>query len=360
MIETFDGTVQRQAIPAEAFVCQMAGSASFAEEGEDKNNFRLTLYDGAVVSHWFWGNLAFDLSTMKLEKKKIPVLYKHNEYERIGFSTAASFEGKFVLEGEFLENEKAQTVKRDAKKGFPFEGSLFFDRNKSKLEYIKKGEQVEVNGRVLKGPGTLVTNTVIKEGSFCLFGKMENTVTQVYDKTIADKETNMSEKNDPKNKELTVETFGQQYPEIFKTVSDSARAEGEKAEQERFGKFREKFGDDPAFCLEQFAAGVTLTAAVEAQNAKLKKVNAELDVANKAAEEAAKNNAEQKPEANGKEKVTAAQQEFNADGGGGGAASEGADKYAAEYAKDKKLQEEFSSVDIYRAFKQAQEKGLVE
>ena len=168
-----------------------------------------------------------------------------------------------------------------------------------------------------------------------------------------------------KETKLTVVTFAEQYPEIFKTVSDSARAEGEKAEQERFGKFREKFGDDPAFCLEQFAAGVTLTAAVEAQNAKLKKVNAELDVANKAAEEAAeeaaKNAAENKAETTtAPEKVTAGQQEFNADGGGGGAASEGADKYAAEYAKDKKLQEEFSSVDIYRAFKQAQEKGLVE
>ena len=352
MSEQFDGTVQRQAIPAAAFVCNFSGVCSFADEDGKKENIRLQLYDGGVNRHWYWGNFAFEMSSMKLAKKRVAILEEHDSQHRVGYSTGATFEDKFILEGKFLSNGDAQKVKADMTDGFPFEASLRFDPERAKIEFVKEGEVVEVNGHKLKGPGTVIKNTVIVEGSVCTFGALKNCQSESFDKEIqvmAEKETKM-----------TVETFGQQYPEIFKTVSDSARAEGEKAEQERFGKFREKFGDDPAFCLEQFAAGVTLTAAVEAQNAKLKKVNAELDVANKAAEEAAKNNAEQKPEANGKEKVTAAQQEFNADGGGGGAASEGADKYAAEYAKDKKLQEEFSSVDIYRAFKQAQEKGLVE
>lgn len=81
--------------------------------------------------------------------------------------------------------------------------------------------------------------------------------------------------------ELTAETFAAEYPELSGEITMAARAEGEKEARELFSQFTEKFGDDPAFCIEQFKKGATLAEAVEAENAKLK------DAATKAAEEVA-------------------------------------------------------------------------
>ena len=129
----------------------MAGQVCFAA-GEDKKNVRLILYDGSIVDHWWFGKLAFDLGTMKLEKKRIPILIDHDTDRRAGYSTGASFDGKFVLEGRLLSNSKdAQAIVGDIKEGFPFEASLRFDPAKSKIEHIRKDEETTVNGRRLAG-----------------------------------------------------------------------------------------------------------------------------------------------------------------------------------------------------------------
>jgi hypothetical protein len=155
------------------------GVCEFSQGAGDKDRFRLTLYDGTINQHFYWGNLGFDLKTMKLAKESIPILADHDNNKRLGFSDRASFAGKFVLEGPSLRNDLAAAIQKEATAGFPFEASMRFDPVKSKIEYIKDGQTATVNGRTLTGPGALITNAMIMEGSVCTFGALAGCKTEL-------------------------------------------------------------------------------------------------------------------------------------------------------------------------------------
>ncbi len=257
------------------FVFSQPGTVEFVDSKSDgdKNHIRLTLYDGSIVRHWYWGNLAFELSTMKMAKKRNPVLYSHDINQRIGYADKdnVQFEPKFVMEGELLKNSpKAQEVKNDMVEKFPFEASLAFDPQKSNIEFVKDGDQVEVNGKVLKGPGTVIRDTVIKEGSICVFGALKNTKSQVFE-VISNqivKENIMSEKETETI--LTMETFAADYPELHQELIQQGKAEGRQEALEQFKKISEVCGEDHELAGKLFAEGKTRQDALEARNEKLK------------------------------------------------------------------------------------------
>lgn len=260
------------------FVFNMPGTVEFAdgEGGDEKKKIRLNLYDGSVVRHWYWGNLAFDLATMRMAKKKNPILFLHDVEQRIGVCDIATFDGNFVMEGSFLESsKKGQEIKEQMIEGFPFEASLRFDPNRSKIEFVKDDETAECNGQKIRGPGTIIRNATVIEGSVCVFGALKNTQTEAFE--IVNEILKLKEKDMTKEKiELTLETFAEQYPEIHSEMAVELRKEGELLARELFRKFTEKFGDDPAFCIEHFSRGETLEQATEARLEKLKKEKEDL------------------------------------------------------------------------------------
>lgn len=256
------------------------GPVEFADDDqqEEKNRVRLKLYDGSVVKHWFWGNLAFELATMRMRRKtRNPILYSHDTNQRLAYSTSASFDGQFVLEGEFLKkSQKAAEIKQDIAEKFPFEASLRFDMDRSTIVLVKEGESVEVNGHQLKGPGALIKDAMIMEGSVCVFGALKNTKSVIFERANIMPET--------ETKIESAAMFAEQYPKLHDEIVTAAKAEGmaegvdkgQKEVRELFAEFAEKFGDDPALCVEQFKASATIEAAVAAQNEKLKAKNKEL------------------------------------------------------------------------------------
>lgn len=275
-------------IPQDAFTFDMSGEGSFVASDDDKNNVRLKLYDGSVVKHYYWGNMAFDLEGIKLKKKRIPILYSHDTDKRLGFSTKASFDGEFILEGRLLEDsEEVRKIKADVLNGFPFEASLRFDANNIKLRYVKEGEIVEVNGRNLKGPGTVFLNTQVMEGSVCVFGLQNNCKTQVFeivdneDVTLTERENIMAEEKT----EMTIEALKAEHSDIYKDVFDLGKTDGEKAERDMFTELAEVCGDDHELLVECFKEGKTKIEALQMKNAKLEEQRDEaLANAGKAAE----------------------------------------------------------------------------
>lgn len=262
----FNQNTRLKDVPVDAAVFNMHGVCAFEAGDENKKNLRLMLYDGSVVPHWYWGNLAFELSSMKLAKKSVPILHDHDTDRRVGFSTDATFDGKFVMEGKQLENEHAQSVRADAMLGFPFESSLRFDPENSKITHIMEGSQIEVNGHTLKGPGTVVTNTLVVEGSVCTFGALNKCETKVFNHSEnKDKEIDMSDKI-----VITVDSLAKDYPDIHKAIVDGAFAKGVEEAGKRFAAFKDQFSDDPAFLVEQFGNGATIAEATIAQNTQLK------------------------------------------------------------------------------------------
>ncbi len=180
-MKIFDGDKRLSRIPESAFNLEFPGNGIFTEPGTESNKVRLTLYDGSVVKHWYWGNLAFELAGIKLRKTPLPILFRHDVNQRIGFAQKAIINEKFTIEGEFLSSEIAQSIKRDAKDGFPFEASLKFDPAKTNILKVADGERIKVNKQELKGPGTIMKNTVIMEGSICVFGALNETKTEIFD-----------------------------------------------------------------------------------------------------------------------------------------------------------------------------------
>jgi hypothetical protein len=336
------------------FVFNMPGTVEFAETDgteQEQNRIKLTLYDGSIVKHWFWGNLAFDLSTMKMAKKRNPILFRHDEDQRIAISDKTSFDSKFILEGSFLKtSEKAQQIRKEMLEGFPFESSLKFDPDRSIIERIGEGQSAEVNGKTLRGPGTVIRNTLIMEGSICVFGALKNTVSEAFE--ILEKEKSNERENtmaETQTIEMTAEMFASEYPNLHKQVVDTAKAEGERQTRELFGKFTEKFGDRPAFCVAQFKAGGTLEAAVEAENAELKKEVAEL----------AKKPAPKKIDP----AVTEFSDKAEPDKTEADKTKTPEKRYTEEFDKSKEIQMEFGSdekgLKSYIAFRKADEAGRV-
>jgi len=251
-----------------------------SQDDKEGNDFSITAYSGQIITnHWYWGNLGFDLKGIAFAKKVSPVLEEHFRSSRLGFTTKQEATDKVVVEGKFLSNQTAQQMKGDIKEGFPMQASMYLVP--TIIERIADGETSKVNGHTLKGPGTVFRKSTIKEISMCVFGADDNTQSlaaaeddekQIQFNTVKKENEIMA---DTTKQEITAETFAADNPVLFEKIKSDAKAEGkaegEKETMDRFGKFTEKFGDDPAFVIEQFKTKATLAAAVEAENAKLKK-----------------------------------------------------------------------------------------
>lgn len=266
-------------------ICMIPSAAvEFAagDDGDEQKKIKLTLYDGSVVPHWFWGNLAFDLSTMKMAKGRNPILYNHDTDQRIAFSDKAEFEPKFVLQGRFLKTSTiAEQVKSDMDEGFPFEASLRFDPDCTDIEYIKEGNSTEVNGHKLKGPGTIMRNTTMLEGSVVVFGALKNTKSQRFAENPVFKETVMAKENETvlKAQYETAEAFAEAQPDMHGKIVETAKTEGIKSERTRFGELREACGTDYELLADCFAEGKSVNDALKTANAKLVAALAEREMA---------------------------------------------------------------------------------
>lgn len=336
---------------------------SFAEktEAQKDNTFQIIAYSGQIIpNHWFWGNVAFDLEGIKFDKKKTPVLDFHSIGNRLGFTTKQDIKDKVIVEGKFLSNTKAQEIKQDMVEGFPMQASVYLPPDK--IEFVREGDTVEVNGHTLKGPGAIFRKAKIKDVIICALGYDSNTQAKVFAEggdqkvqfSVLEKENIMPA---TETKIESAEMFAADYPDLHKEIVTAAKAEGvtegkaegEKSVRELFGKFAEKFGDDPALCVEQFKAGSTIEAATAAQNEKLRAKNKEL------AEKANKQS-----QAN----VDPAHQEFSDQQTEGNETPDetkpAKERYTDEFKKSADIQAEFKdNLDAYIAFRENEDAGRV-
>lgn len=238
-------------LPAGIDRCALGPASIFIDDSEPKKpKIRLTMYDGGIHKHWWYGQLAFDASSMNLAKKKIPILWEHNTNQRLGVGEAESISPSLVVGGPALSNKFAQEIIQDAREGFPFESSLRFNYEKAKLRNIEENETIEVNGLTMNGPGTVVYNAQIMEGSLAAFGALSNTTGEIFNNN---KQIYGDLKMDKQKEVLTRESFSAEYPELFSEIWDAGRAEGIKVERERFARFHATFAKDPAFMIAEFA-----------------------------------------------------------------------------------------------------------
>ncbi|MFH1458189.1 MAG: hypothetical protein ABIG31_03355, partial [Candidatus Omnitrophota bacterium] len=130
-----------------------------SQEGEEtkKRKFSMIANSGRVMlNHWLWGNLAIDLSGVSIGRKKKPALRDHNSNRIVGWTEGINIDEKrgIVAEGIFSEKtEDGVQALELADEGFPWQASIYIPP--LVIERVKEGETAEVNGRKLKGPGTI-------------------------------------------------------------------------------------------------------------------------------------------------------------------------------------------------------------
>ena len=213
-------------------------------EGEDKTpKLRMTVYSGKPIEgHWYWGRMAIDLSGIKFDQKKYPVLEQHMTNRRIGFSAKPIVNGGITLNPEttkFLDNEYAQEFIRDSLKGFPFQASIY--AIPTVLERVENGATVEVNGYKFKGPGIIWRKSLYQEASVCVFGWDKKTEAAAFSKEEVevnvqyinneggDADKNEDETTKPKLKlrkggehimPKTLVELKEKYPDLTKQLAD--------------------------------------------------------------------------------------------------------------------------------------------
>ena len=157
-------------------------------EGEkDIAQLDMVGYSGGIIkNHWWWDDLAIDLEGVSFVADKFPILENHDTNKKVAFT------GKLIVDDRgisadpattvFMENESANEFISNSTKGFPYQSSIYVQP--TVIERIEKDAEVEVNGFMLKGPGTVFRKCEFKEMSVCVFGWDSNTNATAFNKEI--------------------------------------------------------------------------------------------------------------------------------------------------------------------------------
>jgi hypothetical protein len=154
---------------------------------EAKPKLNMVAYTGGIIKgHWYWGNLAIDLSGMKFPLKRYPILEDHRTDKKIAFTVKPVIvEGKLTIDPdktEFVDTEESAEFQRLSKEGFPYQSSIY--AVPEAVERLEEGVAVDVNGFKMKGPGTVWRQSVFKEASVCVFGWDSQTQSSAFSREV--------------------------------------------------------------------------------------------------------------------------------------------------------------------------------
>ncbi len=148
-------------------------SIQCAPEGENKlPTVTIEAYSGGIMTVGWYGAVVIDIKALKV-KSKIPVLYRHDDYNIdniLGQTTAVTKSGNAItMQGNIMANsETAKKVINLSKNGFDFQASVGVLPEEFKR--VREDETLEINGQKLKGPFLLMTKGTLREISIVPLG----------------------------------------------------------------------------------------------------------------------------------------------------------------------------------------------
>jgi len=216
-------------------------------DGEEKTpQMNMVIYSGKIISdHYYWDDLAIDLSGMVFNKSKYPILESHDTSKKIAFT------GKPIVTPEntltinpkktfFVDTKESKEFQNLSKDGFPYESSVYV--TPLSIERLDKGVSTEVNGFTMKGPCTIFRKSRFNEASVCVFGYDRYTQASAFAKEEVDIELeeerlslvqdNINNKNGKEVKEVPIENITQlteEYPELVAQIQAAIKTELESA-----------------------------------------------------------------------------------------------------------------------------------
>jgi len=170
-------------VPASALQFSV-GAFELASNGESAKSapFRMVARSGKPIEHWFWGNVVHDLDGMRLHKNRLPIDYAHDAKEVIGYANHFESEsGDLVVSGAlvpFKDSDRATEIIHKQREGVPYEASINFGGDGIKLEEVRHGQSVQVNGYQFSGPGVVIREWPLRGIAICPYGADANTSTE--------------------------------------------------------------------------------------------------------------------------------------------------------------------------------------
>lgn len=241
-------------------LCLVDADHECLAQAKDEDGFEMVVYSGGLIKdHWWWGDLAIDVSGMSFPKSKIPILEDHRTDLKIGFSKKPDMEpnGKLTFNNiTYIDTPESQRFRETSKQGFPYEASLY--AKPTIVERISDGATSKVNGMTVKGPASIWRKSVFKEASVCVFGYDSNTKATAFSDSELEleiEEVNVEKLTDDKindeenlnmkgGNKMTLEELMKEHPEIFDQFKQSTIDDVTKKLTDEFNKEREQFKKD--------------------------------------------------------------------------------------------------------------------
>jgi hypothetical protein len=143
-----------------------------AAKGERPKTFRMRAYNGGQLRvDGFTLPIVVDLAGLNAKEQRRPILRDHDLDRIVGHSERIAVGAASVdLEGRVSENgDAAKEVLARASEGFPWQASIGADVL-GKVEHVKVGDSVVVNGQKFAGPLLVARTTALREASFVALG----------------------------------------------------------------------------------------------------------------------------------------------------------------------------------------------
>jgi hypothetical protein len=136
-----------------------------ASETGKARRFAGVAYSGDVIEgHWYWDRVVFDLSSTKAPQK-LPMLMGHDRDKVAGFTDSVAISSQIDVAGVLSSiTPDGKLVAETSDEGFPWQQSVHIEPRR--VDQIKAGEKVTVNGRQFEGPINVFRDNVIREISF--------------------------------------------------------------------------------------------------------------------------------------------------------------------------------------------------
>lgn len=247
-----------------------ANQAYFAADVQVGNNgdesksapLRMIARSGNPVNVPGFGRVVHDFAGMKV-KNRIPVDYNHDRAEVIGYLNQFSTDrGDLECSGALVpgrSEDRAAEVIHKSHAGVPYEASINFG-GEMRAERVIDGETVEVNGRQLEGPLTVIREWSLRGVAVCPYGmdaatssaafSADATLQMTIEETEMSDETAVVETEDEKTETEVVDAAkkDEESAEDAKSVEaqeqdDSTEGEAAKTELSMGERFLEEFGD---------------------------------------------------------------------------------------------------------------------
>lgn len=234
---------KEQRVKANALRFVDDSSACFAQvQGEDPKLSMIAYSGGIIKNHWYWGNVAFDLSGVKLPKGKSPILEEHDIGRKIAVANKYSIDNNqlAVKDAVFLNTSAATEFKELAAQDFPFQASI--RGVPVRVETVEEGASTKVNGFNLSGPGAVWREWELKESSVCTFGADSNTASGIQ---FAEEDISYfvqeTKKQGDEEMPFDLEKFKLENPDAFSDIEKGVRDTVVREMEDKFAQEKTGF-----------------------------------------------------------------------------------------------------------------------